>query len=90
MNGATMEAMRIRKTVESDGEVHLTGLPCHRGEKVEMILIIGTVERSSKRQLTARDLRQSGLVGLWSHRRDIGNSSTFARRLRQTAQKRVS
>jgi len=89
MNGATVEAVRIHKTIENDGEVHLTGLPCHKGEDVEMILLIGHSEVAQKRQLTARALKQSGLVGLWANRRDITGSSTFARRLRQTAQKRA-
>ena len=90
MNSATMETVRFHKTIENDGEVHLTGLPCHKGEDVEMILIIGHGEASQKRPLTARALKQSGLPGLWANRRDITNSSTFARHLRQTAQKRTS
>jgi hypothetical protein len=53
-----------------------------------MILIIGHGEGHHKQQLTARALKQSGLVGLWAKRRDITNSSMFARHLRQTAQKR--
>ena len=41
-----------------------------------------------RRQLTARDLLQSGLVGLWADRKDIEDSLTFARRLRKQAEQR--
>lgn len=40
------------------------------------------------RQLTARELLQSELVGLWADRDDIGDSLTFARRLRWQAEHR--
>ncbi len=37
---------------------------------------------------TARDLLQSELVGLWADRADIGDSLTFARQLREQAERR--
>lgn len=40
------------------------------------------------RELTARALLQSGVVGLWADREDIGDSLDFARRLRQEAERR--
>lgn len=33
-----MNAVRVETTVESDGELHLTELPCRRGDKVEAIV----------------------------------------------------
>jgi len=39
-------------------------------------------------ELTARDLLQSGLVGLWADREDIGDNQEFARRLRREAEQR--
>jgi hypothetical protein len=36
--------------------------------------------------LTANDLLQSGLVGLWADREDIPDSVEFARQLRHTAE----
>ena len=38
--------------------------------------------------MTARDLLQSDLVGLWADRDDIGDSLSFARRLRRQAEYR--
>ena len=35
-----MNAVRVQKTVEADGELHLTELPCRRGDKVEAIILI--------------------------------------------------
>lgn len=35
-----MNAARVETTVESDGELHLTELPCRRGDKVEAIVLI--------------------------------------------------
>ncbi len=40
------------------------------------------------RQMTARDLLESGLVGLWKDRKDIGDSLQFARKLRYEAEHR--
>jgi hypothetical protein len=37
---------------------------------------------------TARQLLESGLVGLWADRDDIGDSAEFARTLREKAQRR--
>lgn len=41
-----------------------------------------------KRAMTAADLLNSDLVGLWADRADIGDSREFARRLREQAQRR--
>jgi hypothetical protein len=38
--------------------------------------------------LKARDLLESGVVGLWADRDDIGNSLEYARRLRHEAEHR--
>jgi len=39
-------------------------------------------------ELTARDLLESRIVGLWADRDDIGNSLEYARRLRREAEHR--
>ena len=83
-----MEAIRLHKTVEKDGEIVLTGLPCRKGQSVEMIVLIDDVKSSARPSLTARQLRQSDLVGLWKDRGDIGESSDYARQLREQAQRR--
>ncbi|MHB1767530.1 MAG: hypothetical protein ACYCUV_06720 [Phycisphaerae bacterium] len=42
----------------------------------------------SKRPMTGKDLLESGLIGLWQQRTDIGDSIEYARQLRQQAQYR--
>ena len=44
-----------------------------------------TIARS---HLTVRQLRESGLIGLWKDRYDIRDSTAYARSLREQAQKR--
>lgn len=44
--------------------------------------------RGPENVLTAHDLLQSDLVGLWVDRDDLGDSLAFARRLRQQAGRR--
>jgi hypothetical protein len=82
-----MEAIRLHKTVEKDGEVVVTGLPCRKGQSIEMIVLLSDTEPSSRPYLTAKKLRQSDLVGLWKDRDDIDDSSDYARQLREQAQR---
>lgn len=35
-----MNAVQVETTVEADGELHLTDLPCWRGDQVEAIVLI--------------------------------------------------
>ena len=42
----------------------------------------------SKRPMTGKDLLESGLIGLWKDRPDIGDSLQYARKLRQQAETR--
>lgn len=35
-----MNAIRVETTVKADGELHLTDLPCRRGDKIEAIVLI--------------------------------------------------
>lgn len=82
-----MGTVHVNTIVEKDGEITMRGLPFKKGDRVEMILLPAG-SPSEGRRLTARRLRRSGLIGLWKDRKDIGDSSTFARRLREQSQKR--
>jgi hypothetical protein len=44
--------------------------------------------RQINKPLTGKDLLNSRLVGMWAKRKDIGDSITFARKLRDQAQSR--
>ena len=84
----TMDAVRVHATLSEDGEIRVTGLPFKKGQHVELILLAEPRERAHPRRRTAKHLLRSPLVGLWENRDDIGDSSAFARRLRQQAQHR--
>ena len=79
-----METMRINTVVNNDGQVIVTGLPFKKGAAVELTVIAGMENPA----LTAQQLMQSGLIGLWQARKGIGSSGRFARRLRTKAQQR--
>jgi 2-hydroxychromene-2-carboxylate isomerase len=84
-----MEALKINKVVERDGEITITGLPVKQGQKVEMILLTNSrMETTSHSCLTAKRLLHSGLVGMWKDREDVDTSATYARRLREDSQNR--
>jgi hypothetical protein len=83
-----MEAVRVHKLVEKDGEILLTGLPCKKGQQVEMIVLIEPAAMPARPRLTARQLLHSGLIGLWKDREDIEDSVAYARQLREHAQRR--
>ena len=44
--------------------------------------------RQVNKPMTGKDLLNSGLVGMWAKRKDIGDSVTYARKLRVQAQSR--
>lgn len=83
-----MEAIRLHKIVEKDGEITVTGLPYKKGQCVEMILLPESSAMSTKRPLTASRLLHSELIGLWKDREDIEDSADYARQLREQAQRR--
>jgi len=83
-----MEAIRLNKVVEKDGEILVTGLPCKKGQYVEMILLIEPSAMPRHPHLTAHQMLRSELIGLWRDREDIEDSTDYARQLREQAQRR--
>jgi len=83
-----MEAIRLHKLVEKDGQIMVKNLLFKKGQYIEMIVLIESNDKSSDRILTARKLRTSSLIGIWKDRDDITNSIEYARELRDMAQSR--
>jgi hypothetical protein len=56
----------------------------------QLLLASKLIERVRyiNKPLTGKDLLNSGLVGMWAKRKDIGDSVAFARNLRAQAQSR--
>lgn len=84
-----MEAIRVQQTIQKRGELTLRNLPVEKGQQVEVLLLFNHVEKLERHRLTARQLRHSGLIGLWKERRDITDSTTYAQQLREQAQQRT-
>lgn len=85
-----MEAIRLQQTVQKKGELTLRNLPVERGQQVEVLLLLMPRETDTRPRLTARQLLQSELVGLWQERKDITDSALYARQLREQAQIELS
>ena len=68
-----MNAIRVETTVEADGELHLTDLPCRRGDKVEAIVII--LEQSSP--LAADPEREKARAAVLDQFLALARSSSF-------------
>lgn len=80
-----MNRMVVKSTVGTDGVLHLDLRVGVESANQEVQVI---VEPIRQRTMTAADLLESGLVGLWADRTDLGDSHDFARRLREEAQTR--
>jgi predicted nucleic acid-binding protein len=83
-----MEAMRLHRIIEKDGELLITDLPCKKGQRVEIIVLAEPPTLPQPPQLTAKRLLESDIVGLWQDREDVTDSAVFARQLREEAQRR--
>ena len=83
-----MEAIRIQQTIQKKGELTLRNLPVEAGQQVEVLLLFTPSEKSNRPRMTARQLLNSGLIGLWKERQDIVDSADYARQLREQAQRR--
>jgi hypothetical protein len=57
-----MLATRIETTVQADGELHLTQLPCRKGDRVEaIILVLDNGIDSTQEEKIREDARQNYL-----------------------------
>lgn len=80
-----MQAIRLQQTIEKDSEIHLSDLPVFQGQEVEVIVLISPLPET-KETFTARQLMNSGLIGVWENRTDIKDGLTYARQLREQSQ----
>jgi len=79
-----MQAIKIQDIIKCDGEIHLAGLPVKKGQRVEMIVLVGQKAEHLPKE-KACGLLGSGLVGLWEDHA-IADTMTYARELRQLPQ----
>lgn len=80
-------AFRQKMKIERGGVINLRLRKLKAGTTAEVIVLV-EADRTSKKNMTASDLLESGLVGMWADRKDIGDSLAFARSLRSQASQR--
>jgi len=82
-----MDSINLDAVLSKDGELSINGLPFKKGDRVRMTI---RREGASRKRipLTGKRLLESGLVGMWEDRADIGDSVEFARKIRERAQSR--
>ena len=72
-----MNAFKVQTHVEADGELHLTGLPCRKGNRVEVIVLItdedveADREEARKRFLAAARVSTFKSEGPYPSREDL-------------------
>lgn len=82
-----MEAIRVQQTIQKRGELVIRNLPVEKGQQVEVLLLYSSSETTRRPRMTARQLLQSNLIGLWKERQDILDGPSYARQLREEAKK---
>lgn len=91
----------IQQKVEEDGRLVLTGLPVQAGDAVEITLRIDEPEDDGNgketahgaapaRFATVQDWLDSGMIGIWADRDDIGDSIDFVNKLRREEDERIA
>ena len=82
-----MEAIRVQQTARKNGELTIKNLPIQKGQQVGVLLLFTPSEKRPR--LTAKQLLDSELIGLWKDRPDITDNIAYARQLRDQAEHRA-
>ena len=80
-------ALRQKVKVERGGVIHLRSRSLKAGTTAEVIVLV-EADKATEKAMTAADLLESGLVGMWAERKDIGDNLEFACSLRSQASRR--
>jgi hypothetical protein len=86
-----MNRIVLKSKVGSDGVIHLNVSVGQTEANKDVQVTVEPVPQLPAEKaptMTASDLLNSGLVGIWAHRTDIVDSRAFACRLREQAQTR--
>jgi hypothetical protein len=94
IRGATRMTTELHQkvTVRRGGWISFRLRELKAGSTAEVVVRVESPgegeETPARKTMTAADLLDSGLVGMWAHRKDIPDSSEYARQLRQQAEHR--
>ena len=76
-------AFRQKVIVKPGGVINLRSQTLKAGETADVIVLIENGRKKTKKRIvTAADMLQSDLFGIWANRKDIGDSLEYARMLR--------
>jgi hypothetical protein len=84
-------AIRKKTKVKPGGVVEISDEGLEPGSSAEVIVFVEQTEGADAEgaaEMTAADLLESGLVGLWADRSDMTDSAALARDLRREAEHR--
>jgi hypothetical protein len=82
-------AIKQKVTIGRGGSISLRSRALKAGSTAEVIVLVEEESQEPvKKTMTGKDLLNSGLVGLWADRTDIGDSLEFAQALRRKAEQR--
>ena len=82
-------AFRQKVIVKPGGVINLRSQTLKAGETADVIVLIENGRKKTKKRIvTAADMLQSDLFGIWANRKDIDDSLEYARMLRQQAESR--
>ena len=79
--------IKQKATVGKNGKIELPTTELPEGTIVEVIVLSSPLS-VKKKILTARELLDSSVIGLWEKRDDIADSLVYARQLREQSQRR--
>ena len=72
-----MQVIRLQQTIEKNKEIYLSDLPVLQGQEVEVIVLISPLPEP-KKTFTVRQLLDSGLMGVWENRTELGEDKKYA------------
>jgi hypothetical protein len=82
-------AFRQKVTVKQGGVINFRSQTLKAGDIAEVIVLVENDAKKAKGKIvTAADMLQSDLFGLWADRKDINDSLEYARSLRKQAEHR--
>lgn len=85
-----MTTIRQQAIVQTNGTIEIHSTEFTPGQAVDVIVIVETATLPQRPRLTGHQLLESGMVGMWEAREDLGDSVVFARQQREQAQRRVA
>ncbi len=66
-----MEAIKLKTIIKKDGEINISGVPCKKGEKIEMIILLESNFKSKSQDILSILPKHKLGTGIVNLNRDI-------------------